>query len=68
MEEHELEQVLKDLSQDIDGLENIIERLKQRQVNSWNVKFQKDDLSSVSILLHQLKNTITELNKLLIGG
>lgn len=66
--QHELERIIEDLSQDVKGLENIVSRLKQRQVNIHNNEFQIKDLSSASTLSQQLRNTIEELEKQLIGG
>ena len=68
MNQHELERIIEDLSQDVKGLENIVSRLKQRQVNIHNNEFQIKDLSSASALSQQLRNTIEELEKQLIGG
>ena len=68
MKEDEFELIINDLTQDINGLENIVSRLKQRQVNSQNADLQLKDLSSANTLSQQLRNTIKELEKLLIGG
>ena len=68
MKQDEFEQIINDLTQDINGLENIVSRLKQRQVNSQNADLQVKDLLSANTLSQQLRNTIKELEKLLIGG
>lgn len=68
MNQEALERIIEDLSQDVKGLENIINRLKLRQVNIHNNEFQMTDLSSANTLSQQLRNTIIELEKHLIGG
>ena len=68
MNQHELERIIEDLSQDVKGLEHIVSRLKQRQVNIHNNEFQIKDLSLAITLSQQLRNTIEELEKQLIGG
>ena len=67
MNNNELKQIIEDLSQDVNGLKNIITRLKQKEANIQNNDFQMKDLSSANALSQQLRNTIEELGKHLIG-
>lgn len=63
-----LDKIIDDLTNDLTGLENVIERLKKRQTQEPNNVFQESDLETANILSKQLTDTIEQLKKCVPGG
>lgn len=68
MMQSDFDQIIKDLTQDLEGLESIINRLKQRQAYGHNNEHQGKDFDSANTLSAQLADTIKQLENCLLGG